>query len=130
MQSNLDSRKAEAAIGAFVDRNKGAAGDWLLQMGYAISGNTGWLNQRKSKGHINVYPSVRREGDGVRLTVNWRTAGRRVRRQTAKSLRVAQRKTWTAWTNNPRLPATAPAQVVDSSKYWTSSSGMRFKRVV
>ena len=97
--ANLDSRKAEAAIAAFVARNKGDANAWLLQMGYAISGTTQWLNLQKSRGHFHMHPSVRPETDAVRLNVNWRTARPRTRRFMAKSLLVAKRRIWRDWTS-------------------------------
>ena len=96
--SNLDSRKAEAAIERWVGDKRGEAVDWLQHMGYGISGTVGWLNTRKSGGHINAYPSVRRDGDSVRLAIRWRSAGRRVRRLSAKSLLVAKRHVWRRWT--------------------------------
>ena len=69
-------------------------------MGYAISGTTGWLNRAKSGGHIKVQPSVRRTADDeVLLRVRWRTARKRARRHTAKSLLVAKRHIWNRWTS-------------------------------
>ena len=98
--SNLDSRKAEAAIAAFVERNKGDANGWLLNMGYAISGTTQWLNLQKSSGRFHMYPSVRQETDAVRLNVRWRTAKRRTRYFMADSLIAAKKRIWRDWTSH------------------------------
>ena len=71
-----------------------------MSMGYAISGNTQWLNQHATGGRLNVYPSVRKTPEGVRLNVRWRKAHRGTRRLVAKSLIVAKRSIWVRWTAN------------------------------
>ena len=88
-----------AAVTKFVDEAGIDAIDWLENMGYAISGNTQWLNRRQTKGRLNIYPSVRKTPDGVRLNITWRKANRGTRRLVAKNLIVAKRHVWNRWTS-------------------------------
>ena len=90
--------KARAATEAFVSDAAVEAHDWLMSMGYAISGNTQWLNRHQTDGRLNIYPSVRKRPDGVRLNITWRKANRGTRRLVAKNLIVAKRHIWGAWT--------------------------------
>ena len=92
-----DARVKEA-VTRLVDETGTEAHDWLMSMGYAISGNTQWLNQQATGGRLNIYPSVRKTPEGVRLNVTWRKANRGTRRLVAKSLIVAKRHIWDRWT--------------------------------
>lgn len=98
MSLDGDARVREA-VAKFVDETGIDAHEWLMKMGYAISGNTQWLNRRQTKGRLNIYPSVRKQPDGVRLDIRWRKANRGTRRLVAKNLSVAKRHTWTKWTS-------------------------------
>ena len=90
--------RVQAAVIRLVDEAGVDAHDWLMSMGYAISGNTQWLNRNQTGGRLNVYPSVRKTPEGVRLNITWRRANRGTRRIVAKNLRVAKRHIWGAWT--------------------------------
>ena len=92
--------RIKAAVGQFVDDTGVEAHDWLMSMGYAISGNTQWLNRRQTGGRLNVYPSVRKRPEGVRLQIKFRRANRGTRRIVAKSLSGARRHIWDRWTAN------------------------------
>ena len=90
--------RVRSEVKRFAEESKAEAHDWLMNMGYAISGNTQWLNQQKTRGRLNVYPSVRKVPGGVRLNVKWRRANRATRRLVAKNLNVAKRHIWGRWT--------------------------------
>ena len=90
--------KVSAATEAFVAVASAEAHDWLMNMGYAISGNTQWLNRRQTRGGLNIYPSVRKRPEGVKLQIKWRKANRGTRRLVAKNLIVAKRAQWDWWT--------------------------------
>ena len=90
--------KVAAATDEFVADVKVEAHGWLMNMGYAISGNTEWLNKRQTHGGLHVYPSVRKMPEGVRLQIKWRKANRGTRRIVAKNLIVAKRAQWAWWT--------------------------------
>ena len=90
--------RVNAAAQRFVDDAGPEAHEWLMSMGYAISGNTQWLNRHATGGRLNIYPSVRKQPGGVRLNITWRKANRGTRRIVAKSFTVAQRHIWTRWT--------------------------------
>ena len=90
--------KVAPATEAFVSDTKVEAHDWLMNMGYAISGNTQWLNRRQTRGGLNIYPSVRKRPEGVLLQIKWRKAHRGTRRLVAKNMLTAKRAQWAWWT--------------------------------
>ena len=90
--------RARRAVSQFVDDTGAEAHEWLLNMGYAISGNTQWLNQQATGGRLNVYPSVRKTPDGVRLQIKFRRANSGTRRLVVKGLSGARRHIWDTWT--------------------------------
>ena len=91
-------KKVAAATEEFIAESAVEAHDWLMNMGYAISGNTQWLNRHQTDGRLNVYPSVRKMTDGVKLQIKWRKANRGTRRLVAKNLSAAKRAQWNWWT--------------------------------
>ena len=103
LTTELDSRLAEKAIERWSGERREAADAWLLNMGFAISGMTRWLNVRKISPRVGVFPSVARTGaDEVRLRIKWRRANRGLRKLVARSLRLAKRRTWSEWTADPK----------------------------
>ena len=90
--------KVPAVTEEFIADVKAEAHDWLMNMGYAISGNTQWLNSYRTDYRLNVYPSVRKLPDGVRLQIKWRKANRGTRRLVAKNMLAAKRAQWDWWT--------------------------------
>ena len=90
--------KVRESTDAFVEDTKSEAHDWLMNMGYAISGNTQWLNRHQTDGRLNIYPSVRKRPEGVLLNIKWRRANRGTRRLVAKNLLTAKRAQWAWWT--------------------------------
>ena len=81
LTTELDSRRAQQAISRWVDKKTGDADAWLLNMGYAISGMTRWLNVRKigpSCRGVSVGPKTNRF---CSLQIKWSRANRGLRRK-------------------------------------------------
>ena len=90
--------RVNAAASRFVEDSSAQAHEWLMNMGYAISGTTQSLNQQATGGSLNVYQSVRKVPGGVKLQVKWKRANRGTRRLVAKNLGLAKNSIWSRWT--------------------------------
>ena len=68
---------------------------WAMPSREIRNGSTGV----RPRGRLNIYPSVRKTPDGVRLNITWRKANRGTRRLVAKNWSVAKRHVWNRWTS-------------------------------